>query len=106
MKVRWGAYRANEREIADFLQYRLNPYGVGVVIEAEHLCLAMRGVQKGGAAMVTSSVLGTFRTTKETRHEFMSHLPCAVTCRRCPLHSASVRVYHRLRLELENRSER
>ena len=62
------------QQIADFLQQRLNPYGVGVVIEAEHLCMAMRGVQKGGATMVTSSVLGTFRTTKETRDEFMSHL--------------------------------
>ena len=66
------------QQIADFLQSRLNPYGVGVVIEAEHLCLAMRGVQKGGATMVTSSVLGTFRTTKETRDEFMSHLDRAV----------------------------
>ena len=62
------------QQIADFLQLRLNPYGVGVVIEAEHLCLAMRGVQKGGATMVTSSVLGAFRTTKETRDEFMAHL--------------------------------
>jgi GTP cyclohydrolase I len=62
------------QQIAEFLQQRLNPYGVGVVIEAEHLCLAMRGVQKGGATMVTSSVLGTFRTTKETRDEFMAHL--------------------------------
>ena len=66
------------QQIADFLQQRLNPYGVGVVIEAEHLCLAMRGVQKGGATMVTSSVLGTFRTTKETRDEFMDHLERAV----------------------------
>jgi GTP cyclohydrolase IA len=66
------------QQIADFLQSRLNPYGVGVVIEAEHLCLAMRGVQKGGATMVTSSVLGTFRTTKETRDEFMAHLQRAV----------------------------
>jgi GTP cyclohydrolase I len=66
------------QQIADFLQNRLNPYGVGVVIEAEHLCLAMRGVQKGGATMVTSSVLGTFRTTKETRDEFMSHLDRAI----------------------------
>jgi GTP cyclohydrolase I len=66
------------QQIADFLQTRLNPYGVGVVIEAEHLCLAMRGVQKGGATMVTSSVLGTFRTTKETRDEFMAHLERAV----------------------------
>ena len=62
------------QQIADFLQSRLNPYGSGVVIEAEHLCLAMRGVQKGGATMVTSSVLGAFRTSKETRDEFMSHL--------------------------------
>jgi GTP cyclohydrolase I len=66
------------QQIADFLQSRLNPYGVGVVIEAEHLCLAMRGVQKGGATMVTSSVLGAFRTTKETRDEFMSHLERAI----------------------------
>jgi GTP cyclohydrolase IA len=66
------------QQIADFLQERLNPYGVGVVIEAEHLCLAMRGVQKGGATMVTSSVLGTFRTTKETRDEFMAHLQRAI----------------------------
>jgi GTP cyclohydrolase IA len=66
------------QQIAEFLQHRLNPYGVGVVIEAEHLCLAMRGVQKGGATMVTSSVLGTFRSTKETRDEFMSHLDRAV----------------------------
>jgi GTP cyclohydrolase IA len=66
------------QQIADFLQERLNPYGVGVVIEAEHLCLAMRGVQKGGATMVTSGVLGTFRTTKETRDEFMAHLERAV----------------------------
>ena len=66
------------QQIADFLQSRLNPYGVGVVVEAEHLCLAMRGVQKGGATMVTSSVLGTFRTTKETRDEFMAHLERAI----------------------------
>jgi GTP cyclohydrolase I len=66
------------QQIADFLQQKLNPYGVGVVVEAEHLCMAMRGVQKGGATMVTSSVLGTFRTTKETRDEFMAHLERAV----------------------------
>jgi GTP cyclohydrolase I len=66
------------QQIADFLQERLNPYGVGVVVEAEHLCIAMRGVQKGGATMVTSSVLGSFRTTKETRDEFMAHLERAV----------------------------
>lgn len=62
------------QQIADFIAERINPYGVGVVIEAQHLCLAMRGVQKGGATMVTSSVLGTFRTSRETREEFMAHL--------------------------------
>jgi GTP cyclohydrolase I len=61
-------------QIAEFLRDRLDPLGVGVVVEAQHLCLAMRGVQKHGATMVTSSVLGTFRSSKETRDEFMSHL--------------------------------
>jgi len=46
------------QQIADFLQSRLNPYGVGVVIEAEHLCLAMRGVQKGGATMSRAAFSG------------------------------------------------
>jgi GTP cyclohydrolase I len=61
-------------QIAEFVRDRLDPLGVGVVIEAQHLCLAMRGVQKHGATMVTSSVLGTFRSSKETRDEFMAHL--------------------------------
>jgi len=61
-------------QIAEFLRDRLDPLGVGVVVEAQHLCLAMRGVQKHGATMVTSSVLGTFRSSKETRDEFMAHL--------------------------------
>jgi GTP cyclohydrolase IA len=62
------------QEIADFLLGRLKPYGVGVVVEAEHLCLAMRGVQKVGATMVTSTLLGTFRSIEKTREEFMAHL--------------------------------
>jgi len=66
------------QQIADFLQERLNPYGVGVVIEAEHLCLAMRGVQKGGATLVTSAILGAFRSSKQTRDEFMAHLERAI----------------------------
>ncbi len=61
-------------QIAEFLRDRLDPLGVGVVVEAQHLCLAMRGVQKHGATMVTSSVLGTFRSSKQTRDEFMAHL--------------------------------
>jgi GTP cyclohydrolase I len=62
------------QQVADFLQERLNPMGVAVVIEAQHLCMAMRGIQKGGATMVTSSVLGCFRTNQRTRDEFMAHL--------------------------------
>jgi GTP cyclohydrolase I len=62
------------QEIADFLLGRLKPYGVGAVVEAEHLCLAMRGVQKVGATMVTSTLLGTFRSIEKTREEFMAHL--------------------------------
>ena len=62
------------QEVADFLMERINPLGVGVVIEAQHLCTAMRGVRKGGATMVTSAVLGTFRKSQRTREEFMAHL--------------------------------
>ena len=62
------------QQIADFLLQKLNPLGVGVVVEAEHLCLAMRGVQKVGATMVTSHLLGTFRSVEKTREEFMAHL--------------------------------
>jgi GTP cyclohydrolase IA len=62
------------QEVADFLMERINPLGVGVVIEAQHLCTAMRGVRKGGATMVTSAVLGTFRRSQRTREEFMAHL--------------------------------
>jgi GTP cyclohydrolase I len=62
------------QQVADFLQERLDPQGVAVVIEAQHLCMAMRGIQKGGATMVTSSVLGCFRTNQRTRDEFMAHL--------------------------------
>jgi len=62
------------QEIADFLMERVDPLGVGVVIEAQHLCTAMRGVRKGGATMVTSAVLGTFRRSQRTREEFLAHL--------------------------------
>ena len=62
------------QQVADFLMERIEPLGVGVVIEAQHLCTAMRGVRKGGATMVTSAVLGTFRKSQRTREEFMAHL--------------------------------
>ena len=62
------------QQIADFLQERLEPQGVGVVLEATHLCAVMRGVRKPGTVMTTSSVLGLFRTRDRTRAEFFAHL--------------------------------
>lgn len=62
------------QEIADFLDARLNPQGVGVVVEANHLCAVMRGIRKPGTVMTTSAVLGLFRSRDRTRAEFFSHL--------------------------------
>ncbi|MBA2374119.1 MAG: GTP cyclohydrolase I FolE [Chloroflexi bacterium] len=62
------------QQIAQFLQDRLDPQGVGVVMEATHLCAVMRGVRKPGTIMTTSSVLGLFRTRDRTRAEFFAHL--------------------------------
>ncbi len=61
-------------EIAKEIQDALNPLGVGVVIEAQHLCMMMRGVEKQNSVMITSSVLGLFREDQKTREEFMSIL--------------------------------
>ncbi|HET7685965.1 MAG TPA: GTP cyclohydrolase I FolE [Candidatus Limnocylindria bacterium] len=58
-------------QVADFLMERLEPKGVGCVIEATHLCTMMRGVKKQEATMVTSSMLGTFRRDPRTRGEFL-----------------------------------
>jgi GTP cyclohydrolase I len=62
------------QQVAEFLQDRLAPQGVGVVIEATHLCAVMRGVRKPGTVMTTSYVLGLFRTRDRTRAEFFAHL--------------------------------
>ena len=62
------------QQIAEFLQERVAPQGVGVVIEATHLCAVMRGVRKPGTIMTTSHVLGLFRTRDRTRAEFFAHL--------------------------------
>ena len=62
------------QQIADFLMERLSPKGVGVVVEATHLCASMRGVRKPGMVMTTSAVLGLFRRSDKTRAEFFSHL--------------------------------
>jgi GTP cyclohydrolase IA len=62
------------QQVADFLMDRLEPKGVGVVVEATHLCAVMRGVRKPGTVMTTSSVLGLFRTSDKSRAEFFAHL--------------------------------
>lgn len=59
-------------EIAQTIQEALNPKGVAVVIEAEHMCMQMRGVEKQGSTVVTSEMLGHFRSDSRTREEFMS----------------------------------
>ena len=59
-------------QIAETIQQVIEPQGVGVVIEARHLCMMMRGVEKQHSAAVTSSMLGCFRESNETRSEFLS----------------------------------
>jgi GTP cyclohydrolase I len=59
-------------QIANCLQERLEPKGVGVVLEAEHLCMSLRGVQKPGARTVTSALLGLVRDDPRTRAEFLN----------------------------------
>ena len=61
-------------QIAETLQEYLKPKGVAVVMEAQHLCTMMRGVQKQNTKMVTSHMLGTFRSDPKTRMEFLSLL--------------------------------
>jgi GTP cyclohydrolase I len=61
-------------EIAQCLNAGLKPYGVGVVVEATHECMTTRGVHSTGVTMVTSRLLGAFRTQPQTRQEFLSAL--------------------------------
>ncbi len=61
-------------QIAEFLMTRLEPKGVGVVLQTTHLCTAMRGVRRPGAQMVTSAMLGTFRRDPRTRAEFLAFI--------------------------------
>ena len=60
------------KQIADWLQQRLAPKGVGVVLEAEHLCMSLRGVQKFGAKTATSALHGLVRDDPRTRQEFLA----------------------------------
>ena len=59
-------------QVADMLQAQLNPRGVIAVMECEHMCMAMRGIQKVGAKTVTSAVRGIFQTDAKTRAEAMA----------------------------------
>ena len=60
------------QQIAGTIKQSIEAEGVGVVIEAQHLCMMMRGVEKQNSTMVTSSVLGVFRDSLATREEFFS----------------------------------
>ena len=60
------------KQIAGWLQQRLAPKGVGVVLEAEHLCMSLRGVQKFGAKTATSALHGLVRDDPRTRQEFLA----------------------------------
>jgi GTP cyclohydrolase IA len=59
-------------QIAKAIEEKLKPLGVGVIIEAKHMCMVMRGVEKQSSVAVTSAMLGTFRNNKQTRDEFLS----------------------------------
>jgi GTP cyclohydrolase IA len=58
-------------QIADTIREKINPLGVAVVMEATHLCMSMRGVEKQNSFCVTSSMLGAFRESARTRMEFL-----------------------------------
>jgi GTP cyclohydrolase I len=62
------------RQIADLIRDLLHPQGVGVVVEALHLCMMMRGVQKHNARMTTSAMHGAFRANLATRQEFLENI--------------------------------
>jgi GTP cyclohydrolase I len=59
-------------QIATAIQEKLSPQGVGVIVEARHLCMVMRGVEKQNSTTTTSAMLGAFRENKQTRDEFLS----------------------------------
>jgi GTP cyclohydrolase IA len=59
-------------QIAETIQRAIQPQGVGVVVEARHLCMMMRGVEKQHSSAVTSAMLGVFRDRQETREEFLA----------------------------------
>lgn len=65
------------QQVADFLESKLQPKGVGVLLKAEHTCMTIRGVRKPGALTSTACFKGVFKTDPATRAEFMAQLPSA-----------------------------
>jgi GTP cyclohydrolase I len=59
-------------QIAETIREKIRPKGVAVVIEAQHLCMIMRGVEKQNSVAVTSSMLGSFKADQNTRNEFLN----------------------------------
>ena len=62
------------RQVAEAIIETIQPQGVGVILEAQHLCMMMRGVEKQSSLTTTSAMLGVFRTQVQTRNEFLSLL--------------------------------
>jgi GTP cyclohydrolase I len=60
------------RQIADSIEEAINPQGVAIILEAQHLCMMMRGVEKQHSSTVTSAMLGVFKSQVQTRNEFLS----------------------------------
>ena len=61
-------------QIADFLEETIEPAGIAVVVEAAHMCAAIRGVRKANSRMVTSTMRGEYKTNSDLRREFMQHI--------------------------------
>ncbi len=60
------------KQVATAVQEILRPQGVAVIVEASHMCMTMRGVQKSGATTITSCMLGCFEKSQKTREEYLS----------------------------------
>ena len=60
------------QQVAEAIEDAIQPQGVGVVLEAQHLCMMMRGVEKQGSSTVTSAMLGVFKSQQQTRSEFLT----------------------------------